>query len=223
MAADTKVFQDVADAMLPLFDNMPRVVVLVEDNAVFHHEPVPAAVYSPPNIIINPPYARTCSFEQIQDTICHELIHAWLDWKGLLRAGELLDDHHSDLFVKKALEINKKKIANLTVDVDYLLVNTKAVDVYNRVAEIRFAPYLRHKVRKTTKTLVAYGTELVEEFLEYASRSKVVVVSFSVVVITLALQKAGFIPDRVASFLWFGWVVAVLVWYAVVMIRQRTR
>ena len=223
MAADTKVFQDIADSMLPLFDNMPQVVVLVQDNEAFHHEPIPAAVYSPPNIIINPPYARTCSFDQIQDTICHELIHAWLHWKGLLRDGELLDDHHSDLFVKKALEINQKKIANLTVDVDYLLANTKAIDIYNRVAGIRFAPYLRHKVRKATKTLAALGSELAEIFLEYTRPSKVVVVSFSVVVITLVLQKAGFIPDRVASFVWIGWAVAVIVWYAVIMIRQRTR
>jgi len=206
--------------MLPLFDDMPQVPVLVEDNAVFHREPFPAAIYSSPNIIINPPYARTCSFDQIQDTICHELIHAWLEWKGLLGTGEFLDEHHSEWFVKKALEINEKKIANLTVDVDYLLANTKSVDVYNRVAGIRFAPYLRHKVRKITKTIIAYVTEIVGMFLEYDRRSKVVAVSFSVVLITLVLNKAGFIPDAVASFVWIGWAVAVLIWYAVVMIRR---
>jgi len=206
--------------MLPLFDDMPQVPVLVEDNAVFHREPFPAAIYSSPNIIINPPYARTCSFDQIQDTICHELIHAWLEWKGLLGTGEFLDEHHSEWFVKKALEINEKKIANLTVDVDYLLANTKSVDVYNRVAGIRFAPYLRHKVRKITKTTAAYVTEIVGMFLEYDRRSKVVAVSFSVVLITLVLNKAGFIPDAVASFVWIGWAVAVLIWYAVVMIRR---
>ncbi|HKY44954.1 MAG TPA: SprT-like domain-containing protein [Pyrinomonadaceae bacterium] len=223
MAADTKVFQDIADAMLPLFDNMPQVVVLVEDNAVFHQEPFPAAVYSSPNIIINPPYARTCSFDQIQDTICHELIHAWLEWKGLLGTGEFLDEHHSELFVKKALEINKNKLANVTVDVDYLLSNTKAVDVYNRVAGIRYAPYMRHKVRKITKTIAAYASELVEIFWENARRSKAVVVSFSIIVITLVLTKARLIPDGVASYVWIGWAVVVLVWHAVVMIRQRTR
>ena len=220
MAADTKVFQEIADAMLPLFNNMPQVVVLVQDDPVFEREPCPAAVYSAPNIIINPAHARTCTFDQIQEMICHELIHAWLDWKGLLGTGELLDEHHSELFVKKALEINEKKIANLTVDLDYLLATPKAVDVYNRVAGIQFAPHLRHKARKIMKTVAACVTGIVGMFLEYDRRSKVVVVSFSLVLITLLLNKARVIPDAVASFVWIGWAVAVLVWYAVIMIRR---
>ena len=149
--------------MLPLFDDMPQVLVLVADHDAFYREPFPVGVYSYPNIVINPSHARTCSFEEIQSTICHELIHAWLQWKGLVGTGELLDDHHDELFVKKALEINKKRIDSLNVDVDYLLANPKAVDIYNRVAGIQFAPHLRHKIRKILKRtwrVVAFNTRV---------------------------------------------------------------
>lgn len=219
MTADTKVFQDMADAMLPLFDNMPPVTVLVEDNAVFHREPYPAAVYDDPDILINPVYARTCSFDEVQGLICHELIHAWLQWKGLAGAGQHLDEHHSEWFAKKALEINRKKIDNLNVDVDYLVATPKAFEIYNRVAGIRFAAHLRHKARKIRK----YLAPLVQLFLVDGRFSKVVVLSFSVVLITLLLNKARLIPERVASLVWIAWGIAVIGWYALVMIRHRTR
>ena len=223
MAADTQVLQDMADAMLPLFDNMPRVAVLVEDHEAFERDPYPAAIYSCPNIIINPPFARTCTFSEMQDTLCHELIHAWLDWKGLLGTGELLDDHHSEWFVKKALEINQKKIDNLNVDVDYLLGTSKAIDIYNRVAGIQFAPYLRHKVRKIWKTVAAYTTEIVGMFLERDRFSKGVAISFSVVIVSTFLNRAHYIPDPVASFVWVAWSCTIIVLLAVRIIRQRKR
>ena len=219
MAADTKVFQDIADAMLPLFDNMPQVVVLIEDNEVFLREPFPLAVYMSPDIVINPAHARTCSFEEMQGTICHELIHAWLERKGLVGAGEHLDEHHSEWFVKKALEINKKKINDLNVDVDYLLGTSKAVDTYNRVAGVRFAPYLRHKVRRIWKSLAPLeilGVSKNDRFSKWA------VLSFSVVIIILLLNRTRFIPNAVASFVCWAWAIGVFVTYAIVMLRQRT-
>lgn len=212
-----------ADSMLPLFDNMPQVVVLVEDHEVFHRGPYPAAVYSCPDILINPSHARTCSFDEMQATICHELIHAWLHWKGLVGTGEHLDEHHSELFVKKALEINEKKINTLRVDLDVLLATRKAVDIYNRVAGIRFAPHLRHKVRRIRKTVVCNIRTLVQMFLDYDRFSKLVVVSFSVVIISLLLNRAHLIADAVAGFVWLGWAAAVLTCYALRLIRQRTR
>jgi len=219
LTADTKVFQDMADAMLPLFDNMPPVVVLVEDNAAFHQEPYPAAVYDTPNIVLNPVYARTCSFDEVQEMICHELIHAWLEWKGLVGAGQHLDKHHSELFVKKALEINRKKIDDLNVYVDYLLATPKAFEIYNRVAGIRFAPYLRHKGRKIRK----YLAPLVQMFWADGRFSKMVVLSFSIVAITLLLNKARLIPERVVSLVWIAWFIVVVVRYALLLIRQRRR
>lgn len=225
MAHDTKVFQDIADSMLPLFDNMPQVVVLVEDNEWLYREPYPAGIYSHPNIVIHPSYARTCSYDEIRDLICHELIHAWLHWKGLVGTGDHLDEHHSELFVQKALEINRKKIDNLNVDVDYLLGTTEAVNIYNRVADIQFAPHLRHKVRKIWKTVVAYTGEFVKGVLEvvfgHDPFTKVVVGSFSVVLIGLLLNKTRFIPDTAASFVWVAWSVCMLVVLAVLIIRRR--
>lgn len=225
MAGDTTVFQDMADEMLPLFDNMPQVVVLVEDNEVFRRDPYPLAVYSRPNILINPSHARICSFNEIQDTICHELIHAWLDWKGLLGRGEYLDEHHSELFVKKALEINQKRIRHLKVELDYLLKNTEDVDIYNRVAGIRFAPYLRHKVRIAAKTVLALIKWTIKLFLWSGLGSeriaKPILISFSVVIIGLVLSKARLIPGGVAGLLWAGWAVGVSILYVVLMIRQR--
>ncbi len=224
MAGDTKVFQDMADEMLPLFDNMPPVVVLVVDNEVFQRDPYPLAVYSRPNILINPSYARTCSFNDLQGTICHELIHAWLDWKGLLGRGEHLDEHHSELFVKKALEINQKRIRHLDVDIYYLLKTSGDVDIYNRVAGIRFAPYLRHKVRKVAKVILAlirWTGEFVKTLIWYERFPKAIFISLLVVITGLLLSKAGFISGGVASLLWVGWAVGVLIWYTVVMIRQR--
>jgi len=222
LAGDTKVFQDMADDMLPLFDNMPQVLVLVEDNEVFHRDQCPAAVFSRPNILIDPRFAMICSFNDMQDLICHELIHAWLDWKGLLGKGEHLDEHHSELFVKKALEINQKRIPNLKVDLDYLLRNSEDVDIYNRVAGIQFAPYLRHKVRKVAKTILdVIKWNLKPLVFGYERLPKAIFIGLAVVIIGLVLSKAGFIPSGVASLLWVGWAVGVLIWYALVMIRQR--
>lgn len=221
MAGDTTVFQDMADEMLPLFDNMPQVVVLVEDNEVFRRDPYPLAVYSRPNILINPSHARICSFNEIQDTICHELIHAWLDWKGLLGRGEYLDEHHSELFVKKALEINQKKIRNLKVELDYLLKDSDDIDIYNRVAGIQFAPYLRHKVRKVARPILAHIKFTAESIIAYDRIPKAIFISFSVVIIGLVLSKARLIPGGVAGLLWAGWAVGVSILYVVLMIRQR--
>lgn len=220
MPADTKVFQDMADAMLPLFNDMPQVVVMVEDHEVFQREPFPLAVYMRPNIVINPAHARWSSYDDMQGTICHELIHAWQDRKGLLGIGEKLDEHHDELFIKKVLEINEKKIDNLNVDLDCLLTNPKAIDIYNRVAGIRFAPHLRHKVRRGWKTVAGVVKVQFDQYSEYVRVSKVGAICFSVIVISSLLYKARLIPGAVASFLWWAVAVAGIVWYAVVMMRK---
>ena len=227
MAHNTQVFQDIADSMLPLFYNMPQVVVLVEDSEWFYQEPYPACVYNHPNIVIHPSYARSCSYDENRDLICHELIHAWLHWKGLIGTGDHLDEHHSELFVQKALEINNKRIDNLNVDVNYLLRTTEAVDIYNRVADIQFAPHLRHTVRKIWKTVVAYSVEIIKGlgamFWGHDRLSKVIAGSFSVVLIGLFLNKARFVPHAVAGFVWIAWSVCVIVVFAVFIIRGRMR
>jgi hypothetical protein len=124
------------------------------------------------------------------------------------------------LFVKKALEINQKRIRNLNVDIDYLLKTPKEVDIYNRVAGIKFAPYLRHKVRKVAKIFLAFSSLLVELFFGSERIPKTIPISFSVVIIGLVLSKARLIPGGVPALLWVGWTVGVLIWYVVVMIRR---
>ena len=46
MAEDTKVLQDMADSMLPLFNNMPQVLVVVEDDEVFFKRALPVSCLS---------------------------------------------------------------------------------------------------------------------------------------------------------------------------------
>src|SRR6185437_2743236 len=181
VAEDTKVLQDMADSMLPLFNNMPQVLVVVEDDEVFFKDPYPLAVYRAPNIIINPSHARTCDYNDMQTTLCHELIHAWLDREGLVDKGESLDVYHNEWFVKKALEINKLKIDGLRVDVDYLLTNSDAEGIYNRLTGIRFAAHLRHKIRKIKNMFAASAKPLVRlEFSLDDRVSKVVTFGFPV-------------------------------------------
>lgn len=224
LTPDTTVFQEMADAMLPLFDNMPQVVVLVQDHEAFQREPFPAAIYAWPNIVINPSHARTCSYEEMQDTICHELIHAWMHWKGVA-TGEFLDTHHDEWFVKKALEINQKKIDSLNVDVDYLLTTTKGVNIYNRVAGIQFAPHLRHKIRRIRRTIAAYAklSFQLSELSKQDSFSRLAIIALVVSLTSLILYKAHLISDTVASFVWSGSAIACLVIYTLILIFQRTR
>ena len=140
MPSNTKLLQAMADTMLPLFGDLPRVMVHVRDDASFHQERAPLAVYDAPDIVVNPDHPRTSSFSDMKATICHELIHAWLSWNNLDNAGEFLDEHHNEWFVKKALEINRLNIDGLHVSVEFLLTNPEAVRIYNRLAETERVP-----------------------------------------------------------------------------------
>lgn len=206
-----------ADVMLPLFDNMPRVLLAVKDDAAFHKDPSPLAVYLSPNILINPNHPPTSSFNNLKDTICHELIHAWLHWKGLDRVGEFLDDCHNEWFVRKALEINKMNIDGLKVDVEFLLTTPKAIDIYNRVGGIWTAPHLRDETPKVKEEFDAIRRQLVEIFrlskTDYFV--KVAIICFLVVIASLFLNVAHLIPNAVAGFVWGTWAMAVLTWMSI--------
>ena len=223
MTPDTKVFQEMADAMLSLFDNMRPVPVLVEDSEIFHQERAPYAVYEWSNIRINPSYALTCSFDEMQGLICHELIHAWLHRKGLDGLGEFLDDHHNEWFVRKALDINEKKIDRLNVSLDYLLVTPEALDIYHRVAGIPFAHHQLPRVSNVLEDIAAETSELVPTIqLPKIDRfQKVVFFGLPVVVTGLLLNKARLIPGAVASFVWLAWAVSGIVVAALSMFQRR--
>jgi hypothetical protein len=143
MDANTKLLQAMADALCKdLFDGMPSVRLFVKSDPHFDTRPNTLAVYRYPYILVRPDHPQKASFTEITNTVAHELIHAWEKWKGIKGMGEMLDEGHSEWFVKKALEINKKN-TGVIVDVEYLLTNPKAVHIYNRVAGIWIAPHLR--------------------------------------------------------------------------------
>lgn len=228
MAPDQKVFQDMADAMLPLFDDMRPVRVLVKDHEVFHQHPCPLAVYDAPFIgspviRINPTHARTCSFDEMQETLCHELIHAWLHGKGLDGAGEFLDEHHNEWFVKKALEINEKKVHGLKVSLEFLLYTADGLDSYHRIAGIPFAHHQLPRIHNVWEDIAAKTSWLVPTFrLPKIDRfQRVVFFGLPVVVTSLLLNKARMIPGALATFVWWAWAIAAIAVAALAMFQRR--
>lgn len=200
-----------ADAMLPLFNNMPRVRLVVIDDEAFHEERPPLAMYVFPVIVVNPNHPPTSSFNDLKGTICHELIHAWLNWRGLDRRREFLDEHHNEAFVKKALEINKMNIDGLRVDLDYLLTNAKAIEIYTRLggALPPQKPQQEH-IRVVKRDLLnLFGLSKNDYFL------KLVIVCFLVVIVSVFLSLANLIPGAVAGLVLRTWAVAALVWTSI--------
>ena len=225
---DTKIFQEMADAMLPLFDHMRPVQVLVKDHEIFHQERAPLAVYDAgfirgPFIRINPDHARACSFDDMQDTICHELIHAWLHRKGLDGAGEFLDEHHNEWFVKKALEINEKKVDGLKVSLEFLLYTPEGLDSYHRIAGIPFAHHQLPKIHTIWEDIAATASALVPtvRLPEIDRFQKVVFFGLPVVVTILLLNKARLIPGALATFVWWAWAIAGIAVAALAMFQRR--
>ena len=213
--------------MLPLFDNMPRVLLVVKDDEAFHTARPPLAVYSYPRILINPTHPPTSSFNDLKGTICHELIHAWLSWKGLDRKGEFLDEHHNEWFVKKALEINKLNIDGLKVDLEFALTTPEAVQIYNRLGGTWTPPSERAettrietpdlRISSVETELAGVRRNLIDIF--GLSRNdyffKVLLVCFLAVIASLFLSRTRLISQTAAGFVWITWAVCVLIWMGI--------
>jgi hypothetical protein len=218
LATNTKLLQAMADVMLPLFDNMPRVLLVVRDDEAFHTYPQPLAVYSYPRILINPTHPSTSSFNDLKGTICHELIHAWLNWKGLDRKGEFLDEHHNEWFIKKALEINQMNVDGLKVDVEYLLTNPKAIEIYTRLGGTRTNSWAWPETSRIEREVAAVKTGLLDLF--GLSKNdyflKILIVCFLVVITSLFLSsRSRLISNTIASLVWITWTAAVLIWMGI--------
>jgi hypothetical protein len=223
MATNTKLLQAMADVMLPLFNNMPRVVLAVKDHSEFHKDRAPLAIYDSPYIVVNPNHPPTSTFDDLKGTICHELIHAWLDRRGLHRAGLFLDDHHNEWFVKKALEINNLNIDGLKVDLSFLLTTPQAVEIYNRIAGTRITPPPanetiaaapttpdpRNVTAKVTEPPTRIALSKEDNFLH------LVIIWVLVVIASVFLNNASLAPDAVAGFIWRTWAITVLIWLAI--------
>jgi MFS family permease len=113
--------QQISDNSLPIFDNMPRLEVWVvheEIRSPYSYEEnifmkglfrrtynnngggtsLGYVLLSGGPICLKYDYVKNASTEDLYRIIKHELIHAWLHWKGL-------DYAHGPLFSRKALEV----------------------------------------------------------------------------------------------------------------------
>lgn len=205
MATNTKLLQAMADAMLPLFGNMPSVLVVVKDHASFRADPCPLAVYDAPNIVVNPAHPPTSSFNDLKETICHELIHAWLYRNNLHHLGEFLDDGHNEWFVRKALEINKMNIDGLVVKVDFLLTTPEALKIYNRVAGVsRLLPQKSRLLPRRVETVRLDNDHLLMALLGF--------------IFLMAISM--FFNKTKVGYVWSTCAVAVLLWMGVEALRD---
>ena len=81
--------QGMANNLLSRFDNMPGVKFLLREDSRFYdaNGGLHALAFYDPNtklIYVNPGYTSKATYLQMVDTVMHELIHAWVHWRGLL-------------------------------------------------------------------------------------------------------------------------------------------
>src|SRR5437667_2266648 len=85
---------------------MPSIRLVIREHERFKRKSVRAFfssnVEGKPMIIVNPKWVRKASYLKMENTIKHELIHAWLSWKG---THENINDGHGELFMRKGMEI----------------------------------------------------------------------------------------------------------------------
>lgn len=99
--------QSQADALLALFDNMPRVPVFIKDAPVFKNgtNTERGAAYTDcdrqqfPTVYVKKIFYQKANQKQLVNALKHELTHAWLCRQGLMSVG------HGDLFRRKFTEV----------------------------------------------------------------------------------------------------------------------
>jgi hypothetical protein len=104
MEADI-LLQKICDATRrAYFPDLPEVKIVTRDNPFFESRKCigfwlkqEKTIYLKPEMVIGVP------FERIQNTIKHELVHAWVDWKGYPFDTET--GGHGEHFIKKAIEV----------------------------------------------------------------------------------------------------------------------
>jgi Zn-dependent protease with chaperone function len=115
--------QAVCDNLLHLFDNMPRVKVQIVDKPMenpWTHEQnmfdptlyskkfswnwthAPAYCVADSLVCLKRVWLNSASPEEVEETIRHELVHAWMDWKGLDKRDSM---KHGPIFQAKAAEV----------------------------------------------------------------------------------------------------------------------
>jgi hypothetical protein len=99
--------QGMANSLLDRFDNMPSIKFLLQEDNRFYDKTggLHALAFYDPNtkiIYVNPGYTSRASYLQMVDTVKHELIHAWVHWRGLL---DNVGGGHNEAFIRKAIEL----------------------------------------------------------------------------------------------------------------------
>lgn len=99
--------QTEADALLPLFDNMPRVPVFIKDEPILKSgtNTETGAAYTHcyprefPAIFVKKIFYQKANQKQLVNALKHELTHAWLCRQGLMSVG------HNEVFRQKFTEV----------------------------------------------------------------------------------------------------------------------
>jgi len=96
-----------ADALLPLFDNMPRVPIFIKDDPMLttgtNTERGAAYTYCYPRefptIFVKKIFYQKANQKQLINALKHELTHAWLCRQGLMSVG------HNEVFRQKFSQV----------------------------------------------------------------------------------------------------------------------
>jgi hypothetical protein len=104
------MLQGMADKVLYKFNSMPSIRFVLKDDPYFYKNGKlhALAFYTrdergKPVIYVNPAYHKESKTLSLTETVFHELIHAWVDWKGL---SSNVGGGHNEAFLKKAIEFN---------------------------------------------------------------------------------------------------------------------
>jgi hypothetical protein len=116
-----RALQGMADSLLPRLDNMPHIRVLIGRMSEFPSRAISgqsALAFFNSNydgkqaIVVNPKYVVEATFIDMVDSVKHELIHAWVHWRGI---GDDVAAGHGEPFIRKALELKLNLDAVLTL------------------------------------------------------------------------------------------------------------
>ncbi|CAN5361506.1 hypothetical protein BH10ACI1_BH10ACI1_02750 [soil metagenome] len=90
--------QEMTDGFLYLFDDMPKVKVLLINEKIDNSR---VAAYGGGGFIyVKHEHYRTAKYHQLVNTIKHELTHNWIYWKGIK-----MDDPHGEEFQSKLEQV----------------------------------------------------------------------------------------------------------------------
>ena len=95
---------ELCDSVLPLFGDIPRPTISIKPDNEFDHANAHCVWAGTPEercaIEFNEEYLRNASTEELENTMKHELIHAWIHAKGIQET-----ERHGHVFILKGREV----------------------------------------------------------------------------------------------------------------------